>query len=166
MSEAASAPNLADRDTAIDMAVYTGNWLYTQRDVRHFWAMTLIISNLFELVGEGSETLERFDNGFSAISRQRRDQSVAFGWDIGCIARAARNIIVHGMSLDRTQRKNFGTQDRVAVVSIGFVSASLDQDSNSIYDVTLVADGQYVIHFSPAAFWPYVQEWYENRELT
>ena len=68
MSEAASAPNLADRDTAIDMAVYTGNWLYTQRDDRHFWAMTLIISNLFELVGEGSEHLNALIMAFRNLS--------------------------------------------------------------------------------------------------
>ena len=56
-----------NRDTAIDMALHSGNLLYVLRDDRHFWAMTLIISSLFELVGEGDETLERFDNGFSDI---------------------------------------------------------------------------------------------------
>ena len=154
-----------DRDAAIDMAVYSGNLLYDLRDNHHFWAMTLVISNLFELVGEGSETLERFDNGFTAIFRQSLNQSVAFGWDIGCIARAVRNIIVHGMSLDRTQRKNFRSRERVAVVSIGFISASIDQKSDYVYDVTLVGDEQYIIHFSPSAFWPYVQEWYTKRGL-
>ena len=154
-----------DRDAAIDMAVYSGNLLYALRDDRRFWAMTLIISNLFEVVGEGIETLERFDNGFSKIIRQRPDRPVALGWDIGCIARAVRNITVHGMSLDRTQRKNFNSRDRVVVVSIGFISASIDQDSDYVYDVTLVGDGQYIIHFSPSAFWPYVQEWYKSRGL-
>lgn len=94
-----------DRAAAIDMAVYSGNMLYTLRDDRHFWAMTLIISNLFELVGEGNEALERFDNGFSKIIRFRAARSVALGWDIGCLARAVRNIVVHGMTLERTQRK-------------------------------------------------------------
>jgi len=153
-----------DRDTAIDMAVFSGNLLYTLRDDRHFWAMTLIISNLFEMVGEGSETLERFDNGFSKIIRHRADQSVALGWDIGCIARAVRNIIVHGMALDRTQRKNFNSRDRATVVSIGYISASIDQGSGYVYDVTLVGNEQYIIHFSPSAFWPYVQEWYQSRD--
>ncbi len=153
-----------DRDTAIDMAVYSGNLLYALRDDRLFWAMTLIISNLFELVGDGKETLERFDNGFSKIIRQRADQSIALGWDIGCIARAVRNIIVHGMILDRTQRKNFNSRDRATVVSIGYISASIDQDSVSVYDVTLVGNEEYIIHFSPSVFWPYVQKWYKSKE--
>lgn len=153
-----------DRDAAIDMAVYSGNLLYTLRDDRHFWAMTLIISNLFELVGEGGGTLERFDNGFSEIIRHRADQPVAHGWDIGCIARAVRNIVVHGMALDRTQRKNFNSRDRVTVVSIGYISASINHNSEYVYDVTLVGNEQYIIHFSPSAFWPYVQEWYKSRD--
>ena len=165
MSDAPGAPMQIDRDAAIDMALYSGNLLYALRDDRTFWAMTLIISNLFELAGEGSETLERFDDGFSKIISQRADQSVALGWDIGCIARAVRNIIVHGMSLERTQRKNFRSRDRVAVVSIGFITASIEQDGDYVYDVTLIGDGQYIIHFSPSAFWPYVQEWYKSREI-
>jgi len=152
-----------DRDAAIDMAVFSGNLLYTLRDDRHFWAMTLIISSLFELVGEGDETLERFDNGFSRITRQRPDRPVALGWDIGCIARTVRNIIVHGMSLNRTQRKNYNSQDRVRVVSIGFISASIHNNSDYVYNVMLVGEGQYIIHLSPSAFWPYVQEWYNGR---
>ena len=162
-----TSPLHIDRDEAIGMAVYSGNLLHTLRDDRHFWAMTLIISNLFELVGDGSESQERFDNGFSKIIGQRADRSVALGWDIGCIARAVRNIIVHGMSLERSQRKNFNSQDRVEVVSIGFISASIDQDSDNdnVYDVTLIGDGQYIIHFSPSAFWPYVQEWYKRRDI-
>ena len=164
MSDVPVASMGTDRDAAIDMAVYSDNLLYTLRDDRHFWAMTLIISNLFELVGEGSETLERFDNGFSKIIRHRADQPVALGWDIGCIARAVRNIIVHGMTLDRTQRKNFNSRDRVTVVSIGYISASNDHSSEYVYDVTLVGYEQYIIHFSPSAFWPYVQEWYKSRD--
>lgn len=164
MSDVPGTSMRTDKDAAIDMAVNTGNILHALRDDRHFWAMTLIISNLFELVGEGNETLERFDNGFSKIIRYRADQSVAFGWDIGCIARAVRNIIVHGMSLERTQRKNFNSRDRVTVVSIGYISASIDQDREYVYDVTLVGNEQYIIHFSPSAFWPYVQEWYKSRD--
>ena len=163
LSGAPGAPLQIDRDAAIDMAVYSGNLLYTLRDDRHFWAMTLMISNLFELVGEGAETLERFDNGFYTIMGQRTDRAIAFGWDNGCIARAVRNIIVHGMSLNRTQRKNFKSPDRAAVVSIGFIPASIGQGREYVYDVTLVGEEQYIIHFSPTAFWPYVQQWYESR---
>ena len=153
-----------DRDTAIAMAVHTGNYLYALRDDQHFWALTLIISNLFELVGEGGGTLERFDDGLRKIVRQRTDREVALGWDIGCLARAIRNIIVHGMSLERTQRKNFNSMERVTVVSIGFISASIDQVKDYVYDVTLVGDRQYIIHFSPSVFWTYVQEWYKGRD--
>ena len=163
--EPETSPLHIDRDEAIGMAVFSGNLLHTLRDDRHFWAMTLIISNLFELVGEGSETLERFDNGFSKIIGQRTDRSVALGWDIGCIARAVRNMIVHGMSLERTQRKNFNSRDRVEVVSIGFISASMDQDNDNVYDVTLIGGEQYIIHFSPSAFWPYVQEWHKSKGI-
>jgi hypothetical protein len=152
-----------DRDAAIDMAMYAGNLLHSLRDDRYFWALTLIISNLFELVGQGKETLERFDNGFAAIMGPRTGRTVAFGWDNRCIARAIRNIIVHGMSLDRTQRMNFKSQDRASIVSLGFISASIGKGREYVYDVTLVGEGQYIVHFSPTAFWPYVQQWYESR---
>ena len=165
MSDAPDASMRIDRDAAIDMAVYSGNLLYSLRDDRHFLAMTLIISNLFELVGEGSKTLERFDNGFTEILGQRTDRAIAFGWDIGCVARAVRNIIVHGMSLERTQRKNLNSAERASVVSIGFISASIEQESEYVYDVTLIGEEQYSIHFSPSAFWPYVQHWYEGRRF-
>ena len=163
MSVPPGASMQIDRDTAIDMAVFSGNLLYAQRDDRYFWAMTLIISNLFELVGEGAETLERFDNGFYTIMGQRTDRAIAFGWDNGCIARAVRNIITHGMSLNRTQRKNFKTSDRATVVSIGFIPAAIGKGPEYVYDVTLVGEEQFIIHFSPTAFWPYVQQWYESR---
>lgn len=165
MSDTTGAPNLVDRDAAIDMAVHTGNWLFTHRDDRHFWAMTLIISNLFELAGDSSETQDSFDKEFYEIVQIAPDRSVALGWDIGCIARAVRNIIAHGMSLDRTQRKSFKSRDRVEVVSIGYLSESIDQEGDFIYDVTLIGEGQYIIHFSPDVFWPYVQEWYKTRNL-
>ena len=164
MSDAPGASMPIDRDTAIDMAVYSGNLLYTRRDDRHFLAMTLIISSLFELAGEGNETLERFDNGFSAIMGPRTGRTVAFSWENGCIARAVRNIIVHGLSLDRRQRMNFNSRDRASIVSLGFIPASIGKGHEYVYDVTLVGEGQYIIHFSPSAFWPYVQQWFESRD--
>lgn len=153
-----------DRKEAISMAVHAGNLLHRLRDDRYFWALTLIISNLFELVGQGSETIERSDSGFSAIMGPRTGRTVAFGWDNGCIARVIRNIIVHGMSLDRTQRMNFSSRDRASIVSLGFIPASIGKGREFVYDVTLVGEGQYIIHFSPTAFWPYVQQWYESRQ--
>lgn len=163
MSDAAGASMRIDRDAAIDMAVYSGNLLYKQSDDGHFWALTLIISNLFELAGAGNDSFERFDNGFYAIMGPRTGRTVAFDWDIGCIARAVRNIMVHGMSLNRTQRKNFKSPARARIVSIGFISASIGKGRESVYDVTLIGEEQYTIHFSPTAFCPYVQQWYESR---
>ena len=157
------SPLQINRDAAIEMAVFSGNLLYAQRDDRYFWALTLIISNLFELVGEGDSTRERFDNGFYTIMGQRTDQTIAFGWDNRCSARALRNIIVHGLSLSRTQRKNSKMPDRATVVSIGFIPASIGKGIEYVYDVTLIGEEQYIIHFSPTAFWPYVQQWYESR---
>lgn len=37
-----------DRDTAIAMAVFSGNLLYREADDAHAWALTLIVSNLKE----------------------------------------------------------------------------------------------------------------------
>lgn len=165
MSDAPGDSMRIDRDAAIDMAMYAGNLLPSLRDDRHFWAPTLIISSLFELVGNGDDTSERFDNGFSAIMGPRAGRAVAFGWDNGCIARAIRNIIVHGMSLERMQRMNFNSRDRASIVSLGFIPASIGKGRESVYDVTLVGEGQYVIHFSPTVFWPNVQRWYESRNL-
>ena len=56
------------RDSAIAMAVYTGNQLYAQGDQRHYWALTLIVSNLFELVGQGETSVNRFVDGFERIA--------------------------------------------------------------------------------------------------
>ena len=67
MSDAPGAPIQIDRDAAIDMAVYSGNLLYEQSDDGHFWALTLIISNLFELIGEGENGSDRFVNGFIKV---------------------------------------------------------------------------------------------------
>ena len=163
MSDAPGSSMRIDRDVAIDMAVYSGNLLHSLRDDRHFWALTLIISNLFELAGVGNDSVERFDSGFYAIMGLRTGRAVAFGWDNGCIARAVRNVMVHGMSLNRTQRKNFNSPDRATVVSIGFISASIGKGREYVYDVTLVGEEQFLIHFSPTAFWPYVQQWHESR---
>lgn len=91
-------PNLRhiDRDTAIAMAVYTGNQLYEEVDDRYYWALTLIVSNLFELVGNGETSVDRFVDGFQRIAPQLAINETVHGWQFDCLARAIRNWIDHG----------------------------------------------------------------------
>ncbi|MCY3574777.1 MAG: hypothetical protein OXI62_03855 [Chloroflexota bacterium] len=42
-------------DDAIEMAIHSGNLLYEQNAEMRNWALTLIVSNLFELVAEVEE---------------------------------------------------------------------------------------------------------------
>lgn len=151
-----------DRDTAIDMAMFSGNLLYSQRDERHFWALTLIISNLFELVGEGEKGSDRFVDGFIKVVNFGHDRETVHGWHAGCIARAIRNLIVHGMEAKIWQRKNYYSDETVEVVSLGVI-ASVDKDDNILYSVDQISDTRYRLRFSPHVFWAYVKEWYKNR---
>ena len=59
----------------------------------------------------------------------------------------------------------YSSHENLAVVRIGYLTESIDQEGDFIYDVTLIGEGQYIIHFSPDAFWPYVLEWYKTRNL-
>ena len=129
-----------DRDTAIAMAVYTGNLLHRQRDDMHLWAITLIISNLFELLGEGQSSEDRFVNGYATIVGRGHDEKVVLGWHAGCIARAIRNLVVHGLALDRSQLKNYDSRERVTVESVGFIPASATETDNVLFDVDRVQD--------------------------
>ncbi|MCY3716928.1 MAG: hypothetical protein OXG92_10740, partial [Chloroflexi bacterium] len=44
-------------DDAIEMAIHSGNLLYEQNAEMRNWALTLIVSNLFELVAEVEEPM-------------------------------------------------------------------------------------------------------------
>lgn len=147
------------------MAVYSGNLLYRDNDEAHAWALTLIISNLFELVGEGDSGSDRFVNGFIKIVGFGHDRETVHGWHAGCIARAIRNLIVHGMEADIRQRKNYYSEETVEVVSLGVV-AHIDKDDSIVYDVDRIADTRYRLRFSPHVFWSFVEEWYRNRTAT
>ena len=153
-----------DRDAAIDMAVYSGNLLYKQSDDGHFWALTLIISNLFELIGEGDNGSDRFVNGFIEVVNFGHDTETVHGWHAGCIARAIRNLIVHGMEADIEQKKNYNSNETVKVVSLGVI-ASIDKNDSIVYDVDRITDTRYRLRFSPHVFWSYVEEWYRNRTV-
>ena len=110
-----------DRDAAIDMAVYSGNRLYEDNDEAHAWALTVIVSNLFELIGEGDTSADRFADGFAQVSRLENIDSNDLGWDTVSVARAIRNWIDHGFRLDRPQQMNMATLARANVNRVAFI---------------------------------------------
>ncbi len=151
-----------DRNMAIDMAIHTGNQLYREGDARHFWALTLIISNLFELVGEGKTSVDRFVDGFQRIAPQLSVDETVHGWQFECLARAIRNWIDHGLKLDRPQLINRNSRKTVKIVRVGFVTTPIDQGIGFLYDVDRVTADSHALHFSPAVFWSLVIRWYER----
>ena len=162
MSGAADLSMRIDRDTAIDMAVYSGNLLYGDNDEAHAWALTVITSNLFELIGEGDTSADRFADGFAQVSRLEDTDANDLGWDTVSVARAIRNWIDHGFRLDRPQEMNMATRARVNVSRVAFIRITDEGASDDVYRVYLVQEGSYELHFSPANFWSYVMPWYEG----
>ena len=165
MSGAPGAPMQIDRETAIDMAVYSGNLLYSDNDEAHAWALTVIASNLFELIGEGDTSADRFADGFSKVSLVANLDASDLGWDYVSVARAIRNWIDHGLRLDRPQEMNSRTGAKAIVRRIGFVPISEDDDKGDTYRVYSVAEGSYELFFSPARLWASIQRWDEVRKL-
>ena len=151
-----------DRDSAIAMAVYTGNQLYDEDDEGHYWALTLIVSNLFELVGQGETSVDRFVDGFERIAPQLSVDETVHGWQFECIARAIRNWIDHGLELERPQLINRKSRMTVKIVRIGFVTAAIDQKVGFLYDVDKITDDEHALLFSPAVFWSLVIHWNER----
>ena len=150
-------------DTAIDMAVYSGNVLYEAQDEAHAWALTLIISNLFELIGQGDSSADRFADGFSQVAGFADPHETVIGWDPLCVARAIRNWIDHGLRLDRPQEMNSTTRTRAIVESIDFIPLLEETSDDEVYRVYFTVRGSYVIHFSPNRFWLFVQRWIEGK---
>ena len=144
------------------MAVYTGNQLYDEGDERHYWALTLIVSNLFELVGEGETSVDRFVDGFERIAPQLSVDETVHGWQFECIARAIRNWIDHGLELDRPQLINRKSRKTVRIVRVGFVTTAIDQEVGFLYDVDKISDEEHALMFSPAVFWSLVVHWHER----
>ena len=144
------------------MAVYTGNQLYDEGDEMHYWALTLIVSNLFELVGEGETSVDRFVDGFGRIAPQLSVDETVHGWQFECIARAIRNWIDHGLELDRLQLINRKSRKTVKIARVGFVTTAIDQEVGFLYDVDKITDTEHGLLFSPAVFWSLVIQWYER----
>ena len=162
MSDAAGDPMRIDRDTAIDMAVYSGNLLHSDNDEAHAWALTVITSNLFELIGEGDTSADRFADGFAQVSRLEDIGSNDLGWDTVSVARAIRNWIDHGFRLDRPQEMNAATRTKARVNRVAFIRSADVGASDDIYQVYYVENGSYDLRFSPTNFWSYVMRWYEG----
>ena len=151
-----------DRQAAIDLAVYTGNQLYWAGDERHYWVLTLIASNLFELVGTGDSSADRFLDGFHRIAPQLAVEETVRGWQFDCIARAIRNWIDHGLTLERPQLISRRSRKYVKVTRVGFVTAMIDQDDEFLYDVDRISEEEHALLFSPKVFWSLVIKWYES----
>ncbi len=151
-----------DRDVAIEMAVFSGNLLYKEADDAHDWALTLIVSNLFELIGEGETSADRFADGFAQVSRLENIDSNDLGWDTVSVARAIRNWIDHGFRIDRPQEMNVATRARVKVNRVAFILSGAEGASDDIYRVYFLEECSYDLLFSPTNFWYYVMRWHEG----
>lgn len=164
MSDAAGASRRIDRDAAIDMAIRSGDLLYQQNDDIHDWALTLIISNLFELVADVEEPSARFEHGFKMIMGESLEHELPFGWHPRWVAEAIRNMLDHGLDLDRKQTKNDQANDKVEVESMGFIPQdAATKQRQVLFDIYQVGQEKYVLLVSPVLYWRYVQEWYERR---
>jgi len=149
-----------DRDAAISMAVFSGNLLYSTGVEGHFWALTLIAFNLFELVGDGDSAQDRFISGYEDLLGHKRDNDLTHGWHEGCLARAIRNLFVHGLKTDRNQLKNYISGESARVIGVAMIAESQLQDPPELYHVDLLDNDSYAIRFSPLEIWYYVQQWY------
>ena len=144
------------------MAVYSGNLLYRDNDEAHAWALTVITSNLFELIGEGDTSADRFADGFAQVSRLIDLDANDLGWDTVSVARAIRNWIDHGFRLDRPQEMNMATRARANVSRVAFIRIADERASDDVYRVYFAKEGSYELQFSPTNFWSYVMRWYEG----
>ena len=156
-------PQHIGQDEAISMAVFSGNLLHSAGDQGHFWALTLIAFNLFELVGGGESAQDRFISGYEEHVGHKRDNELTQGWHEGCIARAIRNLFVHGLKTEQKQLKNYMTRETATVIGVDLIAESQLQDPPALYHVDLVDEDSYAIRFSPTRIWYYAQEWYERR---
>ncbi|MCY3865835.1 MAG: hypothetical protein OXG68_10400 [Chloroflexi bacterium] len=160
-----SRPLHFGQNQAIHMAVFSGNLLYGTGDERHFWALTLIAFNLFELVGDAASAQDRFTSGYEKLVGHKRDNDLTHGWHEGCVARAIRNLFVHGMKTEQTQRKNYNTGESATVRGVTLIAESQLQDPPELYHIELLDNDSYATRFSPPEIWYYVQQWHEYRRL-
>ncbi len=146
------------------MAMRSGDLLYLQQDAMHDWALTLIISNLFELAAFTKAPRERFDRGFKMIMGDVAEIELPFGWRARFVAEAIRNMFDHGMTLDRKQTRSFSKNDKVEVIGLGFIQHVADGEfSQAVFDIEELGVDQYGLMVSPMLYWQYVQEWNNSR---
>ncbi len=151
-------------DDAIEMAVRSGNLLYQQKDGIHDWALTLIISNLFELAAEIQEPRARFDDGFRRIMGDAFEHELPFGWHARWVAEAIRNSLDHGMDLHRKQTKHYHLSDKAVVEGVGFIpNDEATRHKQVLFDINEVGENTYILLVSPMLYWDYTREWYERR---
>ena len=156
--------NRLQSDDAIEMAIRSGDLLYQQKDDIHDWALTLIVSNLFELVADVEEPRARFEHGFKKIMGETLEQELPFGWQPRWVAEAIRNMLDHGLELDRKQTKNDKDDDKVEIESMGFIPHDAATSQRQVlFDINQVGVRKYILLVSPMIYWKYVQEWYELR---
>ena len=79
------------------------------------------------------------------------------------VARAIRNLFVHGMKTEQTQRKNYTSGATATVRGVALIADSQLQDPPELYHIDLLDDNSYAIRFSPPEIWYYVRQWFEFR---
>ena len=157
----ARPPLQSDNADAVAMAVRSGDLLYQQNDDIHDWALTLIISNLFELVSQADEPRDRFEDGFKMIMGDAFERELPFGWHPRFVAEAIRNMMDHGMELSRKQTKSYHDMEKVEVASMAFVpKLEGRQQEQALFDIHREGEERYLLLVSPTVYWNYVQEWY------
>ncbi len=153
-----------ETETAIDMAFASGELLFQQDHEIHDWALTLIISNLFELAAHVEEPRARFEQGFDEIVGENIERELPFGWQPRYVAEAIRNMLDHGLDLDRKQTKNDRGDEKAGVESMGFIPHKSDTTQRPVvFDIYQVGEQKFVLLVSPMLYWSYVQEWYRRR---
>lgn len=150
-------------DEATDMAFRSGELLYEQNDGSHDWALTLIISNLFELVASNEDPKSRFESGFNLIMGDAYISELPFGWHPRWVAEAIRNMLDHGLDLTRKQPKNYDGGQRVHVVKIAFIPIEEAQLDNILFGIDHLGGDEFVLMVSPMLYWESVQSWHKER---
>ena len=151
-------------EDAIEMAIQSGELLYRQDNQDHDWALTLIISNMFELAAGFAEPQARFEQGFKMIMGNAHDAPLPFSWHPRFVAEAIRNLFDHGMSLDRKQTRNYGDKTKVEVLRLGFIPRSpASVIDMTVFEIEELGDNQFGLMVSPVLYWSYVQEWSKRR---
>ena len=154
-------------EDAIAMAVESGELLFRQRNDIHDWALTLIISHLFELAGQDTVPDARFERGFKRIMGDACDRELPFGWHPRFVAEAIRNLFDHGMSLNRKQTRNYHDTEKVEVMRMGFLPApTASAPDLAVFEIEELGVNQFGLMVSPVIYRSYFQDWNRRRTAT